>query len=280
MIRARLQPDMQSSLYIGHVFHKRLRPRIHSLKLTVFSVLLDIDEVQQLQNKMWLFSHNRFNLFSFYDKDFGENPEEPLSDFVRRKLLEVNISTRPSQIMLSCYPRVLGRSFNPISLFYCFDEHGRLFAVIHEVHSTFGERHAYVLPVTEKIQPPYAVNTNTAASTETAPKWIEQACEKALFVSPFNHMDMHYTFRFNCPDETLILGIKVHDENGHFLSASYKAKRSELNSLRLMRLFFSIPMLSFKVVIGIHWHALRLWLKRVPWYRHIPKQSVSNTHTR
>ena len=260
---------MRSALYTGQVYHKRLRPREHILRIRVFTFLFDIREMQLIADKMWLFSLNRFNLFSFYDGDVGETTSESLDVYINRKLAQAGIEKQPSRILLSCYPRVLGHSFNPISLFYCLDDNEKLFAVVHEVHNTFGERHAYALPV-----------EGQSPGCETERGWIHQESSKELFVSPFNHMNMHYHFRLNNPDQKQVLVIKTHDERGHFLTASYTANREVLSPANLLRVFISMPLLSVRVIAGIHWHALRLWLKKVPWYPHQAKQSATDTITK
>lgn len=250
--------SFRSCLYSGQVFHRRSRPKQHVLKYSVFSLLLDLSEVESLDSSLWLFSHNRFNLFGFHDKDFGELKKEALADYVARKLREAGIHTPPSRIMLSCYPRILGFVFNPLSLFYCLDANGRCFAVVHEVHNTFGERHAYVLPVSEEAE---------------SSDWINQSAVKELFVSPFAHMNMSYQFRLNQPDERQVIVIRANDEDGLLITASYTADRQELTASRLLKFFIVFPLLSAKVVLGIHWEALRLYIKGVPWFKHQPKGS-------
>lgn len=253
---------MNSALFAGKVFHKRFRPTEHVLSYRVFSLLLSLDELDTLQERLWLFSRNRWNLFSFYDKDFGEGRAENLEEYVGRKLRQASINTVPDTILLSCYPRICGYTFNPLSLFYCLDKNGDAIAILHEVHNTFGERHTYVLPV---------------MSEERSPgNMIRQSSDKALFVSPFAHMNMHYQFKLNLPDQRQVIEIRVYDEEGHLITASYTAKRHAITARTLLKYFFTMPLLTFKVVAGIHWEALRLWLKKVPWYSHVAKQSFSN----
>ncbi len=254
---------LRSQLYVGQVYHKRSRPREHVLRYSVFSMLVDLAELPKLAKRFWLFSHNRFNVFSFHDKDWGDiggdNACEPLLDYVSRQLVSHDIEQTPARVYLSCYPRVLGHAFNPLSLFYCLDEHDICFAVIHEVHNTFGERHAYVLPV---------------LPDQTDTDWIEQSVDKALFVSPFAHMGMSYQFRLNLPNEKQVIVIRASDEQGVVITASYTAKRKVLNTSQLLKVFFRIPLLGAKVVAGIHWEALKLWVKGVPFFKHEPKRSI------
>lgn len=257
---------MNSSLYLGQVYHKRLRPAEHVLRYRVFSLLLDLNEIDDLARKLWPFSRNRWNLLSFYDKDFGDEQQESLQSYVWRNLSSNGINTQPEKIMLSCYPRVFGYTFNPLSLFYCFNANNELYAILHEVHNTFGERHTYVLPV-EKSQ-------------QQASSWIIQTADKALFVSPFAHMKMHYAFRLNVPGEKQVLVIKASDQKGHLITASYTAKRKVLSTSSLLKVFLTIPLLTFRVIAGIHWEALKLWLKKVPLYSHQPKTAKEKIYTR
>jgi len=246
----------RSSLYIGTVFHRRVRPAVHQLQYRVFSMLIDLDELSVLDNRLRGFSWNRFNAVSVYDKDFGLDKQQPLREGVESALTDAGISERPASIKLSCYPRIFGFTFNPLSLFYCYGTDGAVFAVVHEVHNTFGERHVYVLPVKSNDE-----------------QWIQQRCDKALFVSPFAHMDMHYHFRLNTPGPRQVLAIRLHDDDGLVLTASYSAKEQKLSARSLAFQVLKMPVLCLKVVVGIHWEALRLWIKRVPWFSHVPKSA-------
>ena len=104
------------------------------MRYSVFTLLLDLSEIDALSERLWLFSHNSFNLFGFYDRDFGENPNETLTDYIARQLAQSGIHITPTRVLLSCYPRVLGYVFNPLSLFYCLDEQGRCFALLEYWH--------------------------------------------------------------------------------------------------------------------------------------------------
>lgn len=251
-----------------------MRPAVHVLRYRVFSFLLALDEIDALDKRYWLFSRNRWNLFSFYDKDFGESSTEPLEHYVMRQLSTVGIEQKPHRIMLTCYPRICGYTFNPLSLFYCLDANDKAIAILHEVHNTFGERHVYVLPVDE-----YEQHTSGKTS-DSSVRWINQSVNKALFVSPFAHMNMHYDFQLNVPTDRQVLVVRAHDEHGHLLTASYTANRQAWSTSTLLKYFFTVPFLTFKVVAGIHWEAMRLWIKKVPLFSHQPKQSFSSNNSK
>jgi len=256
--------SFRSCLYTGEVFHRRLRPRIHAMRYRVFSLLIDLDEIDHLDSELLFFSRNRFNLLSFFDSDFGEREGELVKISALTRLQEAGFKQPTGRILLSCYPRILGYAFNPLSLFYCFDENDALFAIIHEVHNTFGERHSYVLPV----------DASSSELDHTIERqWINQSTDKALFVSPFAQMEMQYQFRLNRPDERQVVVIRASDQTGTLITASYVANRRELDNSSLFREFLRLPLMTFKVIVGIHFEALRLWIKRVPWFTHIPKNA-------
>ena len=150
------------------------------------------------------------------------------------------------RILLLTMPRLLGWAFNPISVYYCCRLSGEPAAMLWEVDNTFGERHAYMIPV------------EGDASGE-----ILQACPKDFHVSPFMNMALDYAFRLRVPGKLLNLAIDVSDPGGLLLTTHYRAHRRDLTDANLLRVFFSVPLLTLRVVGGIHWEALKLWRKGV-----------------
>lgn len=273
------EDDVRGWLYSGEVFHRRRRPREHTLRYRVFSMLLDLDQIDELDSDIRWFSRNRLNLVSFHDRDFGTDHDATsrqatvdLRSWVSRLLSEAGVDANPSRILLSCYPRVLGYAFNPLSLYYCRDVSGHTYAVVHEVHNTFGERHAYVLPA-DQCERSQSFDGKT---------WIQQDASKELFVSPFADMNLHYRFRLNEPDERQIVVIHAEDSEGVLITASYAASRAELTTSALLMCVARMPLMTWKVMAGIHYEALKLWIKRVPLFSHIPKSRLSdeNNHDR
>lgn len=244
-----------SRLYVGTVFHRRVRPAVHQLQYRVFSLLLDLDELPRLHKELRGFSWNRFNALSVYDRDFGIDYGIGLRGGVEQALKTAGFNEPLGKVYLSCYPRIFGYAFNPLSVYYCHREDGTVFAVVHEVHNTFGERHVYVL------------------AADGSSQWFQQTTKKALFVSPFAHMDMHYGFRLNVPSDKQVIVIKLHDIDGLVLTASYTAKCRSLNAGSLAIQVMVMPLMCIKVVVGIHWEALKLFAKRVPWYSHVKTKS-------
>jgi DUF1365 family protein len=239
-----------SGLYVGHVVHRRLRPRTHRLRYRLFSLLLDLDEIDELGQRLRLFSRGRFNLFAFHDRDHGAGTTEPLRAQVEHHLREAGIEADGGAIRLLTMPRILGYAFNPISVYFCHRRDGALAAILYEVNNTFGQRHSYLLPV---------------AAGATSP--IRQQTPKRFHVSPFMAMDMDYAFRVVPPGERLAITIVGSDTDGPIITAALATARRPLTDAALAHAFVSHPLLTLKVVAAIGWEAIKLWRKRVPVYR-------------
>jgi uncharacterized protein len=238
---------LRSTLYIGSVMHRRVRPRPHRLRYRVFWMLLDLDEIEQLPRRLRLFSHNRFNAVSFFGADHGDGSDRPLRAQVEEHLKSAGIVPDGGPIRLFCMPRLFGYGFNPLSVYFCYQRDGSLAAILYEVHNTFRERHSYLIPV----------DRNAGASGAV----IEQHCRKGFYVSPFMDMDMNYTFRVAVPDQRVMVAIRAADKDGLLLAAALTGERMALTDGALLRVLATYPLLTLKVIGAIHWHALRLMLK-------------------
>ncbi len=235
-----------SALYVGRVTHHRMRPRRHSLAYRAYWLLLNLEDLDALGARLRLFSHNRFNLFSFHDADHDGGDAGPLRATVERHLSSAGIAFDGGRILLLAMPRLLGYVFNPLSIYFCYRRDGSIAALLYEVRNTFGESHTYVI-----------------ASPEDHGSAIRQRCAKRFYVSPFLGMDMRYDFSVIEPEATVRVIVRGSDSSGDLIVASLLGQRAALTDLALLKLLFTHPLMTLKVTLGIHWEALRLWLKGV-----------------
>jgi DUF1365 family protein len=240
-----MMPGFHSALYTGSVMHHRLRPREHRLRYSIFYLLLDLDEIDVLASKLRLFSHNRFNLFSFHDSDHGEKAAMSPRERIERHLREAGIETG-GPIQLLTLPRILGYAFNPLSVYFCHRRDQSLSAIFYEVNNTFGQRHNYLIPVAPEAKTP-----------------IRQESRKSFYVSPFMTTDMIYSFSVVPPGKDLAVSVIGRDSQGPLIVAKLAATRQDLNDGALARAFCTYPLLTLKVIAGIYWEALLIWLKGI-----------------
>jgi len=233
-----------SALYVGTVVHRRLRPRPHHLRYAAFWMLLDLEGIDALRNRLRLFSRGRFNAVSFYDTDHGDQTQEPLRRQVERHIAAAGIAFDGGAIRLLCMPRIFGYGFNPLSIYFCHRRDGTLAALLYEVRNTFGERHSYLIPV-----------------GATAGAVIRQTCDKRFYVSPFMDMGMSYDFRVVPPSDRVSIVISARDADGPVIVATLAGRQAPLTDVSLLRLLLRIPFLTLKVVGAIYWHALKMWWK-------------------
>jgi len=232
---------MNSCIYNGYVSHTRFKPVKHSLKYNTFSLFIDLDEIENLSKNNFIFSFNKFNIFSFFNKDHGDRDGLCLKNWVLNKLKKFDINKNINNIKLLCYPRVFGYVFNPLSIFYCY-ENKNLRAIMYEVKNTFNEQHTYI----------FKVKSNNE---------ISQKCKKKFYVSPFMDMETQYEFKLLNPDENLSVLIKQSDKDGIVLTAVQKGTKKEFNMKQLLVNFVLYPLMTLKIIGAIHYEALRLWKK-------------------
>jgi len=227
----------------------------------VFSLLLDIDELPKLDRELRFFAYNGSAPLSFHDVDHGPANGTPLRPWIEEQLAEAGIVTNGGAIRLLCYPRIFGYVFNPLSVYFCYQQSGELAAILYEVCNTFRERHTYIIPVADEGR---AI--------------IRQSCSKALYVSPFIGMEAAYRFRVLPPADKVSVTIRQEDTDGLLLAASFLGFREDLTQETLLRNLLRLPLLSLKVTTGIYWEAFKMWLKGFPIYRHSPSSaSVSSS---
>jgi DUF1365 family protein len=250
--------SLRSALYLGDITHRRLRTRQHRLRYRLCYLLIDLDELPTLARR-WLFGVNRAALLAWRDADHGAGDGRPFRDWLQEQLVAHGLTARAWRFEVLCLPRVLGYVFNPITVVYCHDGDD-LVAMVYEVNNTFGDRIHYLMP-----------------TTRSARRVTRHDCAKAMFVSPFFDVQGRYQFDLTPAGETLGLSIRYLDDDGLRLHAAFHGCRLAWSAAALRGMLASFPLATFKVMAGIHWEALRLWLKRIPLHTR-PKAPESRPH--
>jgi len=246
-MRARSTPPAEAAaLYVGNVMHARLKPMGHRFSYRVMSLLIDLDRLAEADRQSRLFGVNRAALYSFHEADHGQRDGSSLRAYAQARATECGIDLAGGRVLLLCYPRLLGYTFNPLSVYFCYRADGELALLIYEVRNTFGEIHPYALPVT---------------SADISDAGVRQQQDKLFYVSPFIEMAMRYHFRVRPPHERVQLRILETDREGPLLSATFNGGHRALKTRELLRAFFALPLVTVKIMAAIHWEALRLWLK-------------------
>ena len=234
-----------SWIYNGKVIHKRFKPKIHFFKYKVFSLLLDLDEIDTIDNKINLFSYNKFNLISFYDRDHGDRDGSSIKDWVIENLKLNNIQHKDMKIKILCYPRILGYVFNPLSIFFVYDNNSSLISILKKEKNTFGEQHTYI----------FRIDSNSDL--------IQNNCNKKFYVSPFMDLNSKYYFKISNPREKLSVVIDQRDNEGKLLFASQDGIRTTFTTKNLILAYLKNPLMTIKIISAIHYEAFRLWLKGI-----------------
>ena len=233
-----------SKIYSGQVIHTRFKPKKHNFKYKVFSLLIDLDEIKEINNNLNLFSYNRFNLISFFDKDHGNRDGSNVKEWVKENLIKKKIKFQNIRVEILCYPRILGYVFNPLSILYVYNEKDALISIFYEVKNTFGEQHTYIFETQDQ-------------------KIIKNKCDKKFYVSPFIDMECEYNFSVTKPGDSISVIINQNDKEGKLLFASQDGKSQDLTSKNLLLNYLRHPLMTFKVIVAIHYEAFKLWFKKV-----------------
>lgn len=256
-----------AQLCFGNVHHTRLRPSRNSFNYGVYFLRLPLRSMAQGAWPTRLLSHNHFNLLSFHDKDHGDG-KRPLLEWIDDLLKQEGIRDADGEVWLQTFPRVLGYVFNPVSFWFCHRRDGALRAVLCDVSNTFGERHLYLL------NPGVPIDNNS-----------ELTATKVFHVSPFCPVEGNYHFKFlqtgkqldPTSSERNLARIDYHDADGQLLLTSIAGTAHPLADRNIMQAMLRFPMMTFAVIARIHWQALKLWLKRVPFFHkpNPPQQELS-----
>lgn len=250
----------------GHVWHTRLRPRQHKFAVPTFFLLLPMRTLRERPEAAGVLALNRFGALSFQDADHGlgksKLPGAALA-WLEALLAAEGIDDAEGEIWLQCYPRVLGYAFKPVSFWYCHRVDGSLRAIVAEVNNTFGQRHAYVLDHARYDQ--------------------ELRADKVFHVSPFCAVEGSYRFAFSRAGadglESARVRIDYHDADGPVLLTGIGGRLQPLTASSRRRALWRYPLLTLGVMARILWHALLLWLKKVPFFSkpEAPAASVSRS---
>lgn len=247
-------PGAPGTLYPGQVMHHRLKPFGHRFTYTVFSLLVDVDRLDELSRMTPLLGVNRAGLASFRESDHAENGES-LRALADRLFAAAGLAEPAAKILLLAYPRIFGYVFNPISVYFAYDRAGRVVGLIYSVRNTFGERHTYVAPV---------------VPGEVSDSGVRQTRRKLFHVSPFIGMGALYHFRILPPGKAIRLRIHETEAGEPLLAAAFSGKAADLTTSSLARCLLKIPFMTWKIMAGIHWEALKLWLKGARFHKGPP----------
>lgn len=251
---------MNSCIYEGRVKHKRSSPVEHAFEYRLFMMYLDLAELPRVFSRRWFWSADRRSLAWLKREDHMGDPARSLDDSVR-DLVEKQTGRRPGgPIRLLTHLRYFGYCFNPVSFYYCFDQAGeRVETIVAEVNNTpWGEQHCYVL-------------ANGAELGQSGARRYKLT--KQMHVSPFMPMDIEYDWRFSAPGDALAIHMLNLHRGAAMFNVSLALDRREISGPSLARVLIVYPWMTAKVFLAIHWQALKLWLKRCPFFIHPDKEA-------
>lgn len=268
-------PVMNSCLYECRVMHHRFLPRAHGFDYRIFMFAFDLDELATLHRKLRWFSVGRRNFYSFLDSDFlpaheplhnpsgpsrpAEAPTGTLKERVVAYLAERGIDLAGGRVMLISLPRVAGYLFNPVSFYFCYDRTGAPVAALAEVTNTFREMKPFVLGPETRAQ---ARDDDSSQDSGT----FRLRTPKYFYVSPFSDMDVAFDFTLRTPNGRLSVQIDDFDAGQRTLTSALSGTKVELTDGNLAWFTVKYPLLTLRIITLIHWHALKLWLKKMPWF--------------
>lgn len=252
---------MQSRVYEGKVRHRRFSPGPHEFSYSLFMMYLDLSELDQVFKGRLLWSAERPNLASFYRKNYWGDPSIPLDRAIRDAVKEKTGREPQGPIRMLTHLSYFGYCYNPVSFYYCFDSSGtRVETIAADINNTPWNEHKL-----------YILDESMNEAREPGKKRYRFA--KDFHISPFMPMDIDYDWRFEEPGEAIAIHMENFRQGGKIFDATLTLERREINSLQLARVLVSYPLMTVKVIFGIYWQAVWLWLKKNPFHTHPAKIS-------
>ena len=250
--------SLQNYIYNGEIRHRRFTPFEHFFSYPLFMVYVDISKVSTILKRSILWNVNKPALVSFYRKDYHGNPSIPLDEAVRNTIYEKTGKKIGGPIRILTHLRYFGFCFNPVSFYYCFNSSdSKLEMIMAEVTNTpWNERYSYIID--KKM-------------LNGSKKNLVAELEKKLHVSPFWGMDHQYKWLFSEPDESLLVNMKNFKSDIKVFDATLTMKRKPLTIKNLLIYVLRFPFMTLRVVYRIHWQALKLWVKKAPFFIHPSK---------
>lgn len=244
--------ELKSRLYRCKVTHKREKPRPNFFSYNIFMFLIDLDEAEKISRKFSVISHNRFNLFGFYDRDHFKKTDRKNKQNIRSKLLEylgsMDVDFAPHRIELLTSLRILGYVFNPVSFYYLYDENDQVKYTIAEVSNTFGEMKFYLLK-------------------DYKNGFFHEIHDKYFYISPFTKPDDQLELKVGLPRRKFSIMVDDIKNGEKLVRAVLSGTEKKFSTANLLWYFFRFPFLTLQIIGLIHWQAVKLWLKGVKFYR-------------